>query len=61
MSVSVDDQVGLDVRGFGMGFNKKLLGVDVKSNSLEVVDNGFGGEVGLLFLHRVYCWDSYCL
>jgi hypothetical protein len=51
MSVSVNDQVGLDVGGFGVGLDEELLWVDVQSDGFEVVDDRFEDEVVLLLLH----------
>lgn len=51
MSTTVDDEVGLDVRGFGVWLDQEFLWVDVEGDGLEVVDDGFERSVGLLFLH----------
>ena len=39
VSASVDDEVGLDVRGFGVRLDQEFLGVDVEGDGLEVVDD----------------------
>ena len=39
VSVSVDDEVGFDVGGFGVRLYQKLLSVDVQRDCLEVVDD----------------------
>jgi hypothetical protein len=39
VSASVDDEVGFDVRGFGMRLDQEFLGVDVEGDGLEVVDD----------------------
>ena len=64
MGASVDDEVTLDVGGFGVGFNQELFGVDVKCDGLQVVDECFECQVVLLLLHVLlgYVWViDYCL
>ena len=55
MSTSVDYKIGFNMCGFNMGLDNKFFRIDVKCDSLKVIDDCFSKSILilLLFFHRV--------